>query len=176
MHLRSGIVVLLAALAIPSVAGAGPQTPQELQTRFEQEPDVVRQAKLLIELSRTDFRVITEQVETGDNTDALKTLAQLADDVERCSKALDAREKNPESHSSGFKQLQIAARESLRRLDYLTVNLTADEQAPFLAIRKRLDVSNRHLIRELFPHQSLPPDPEAPDAGEPVQNQPEAKP
>jgi len=166
-----GLSFLATVLASPSVLTA--QTHQVLQTKFDEEDDVMHRAKMMTKLSRADFHDISEQIAAGDNTDALKTLDELVTDAQTCSTALDAREKNPESHSNGFKQLQIAMRESLRRLDDLTVGLTRDEQTPFLKIRKKLDQLNRHLIRELFPHQALPPEP-ASEADDPPQNPPEA--
>lgn len=157
MRAESRVLILLAAVVLLTSAAGARQNSQELQTKFEQENDAVRRAKMMIKISRASFGQISQQVAAGDNTDALKTLQQLVEDAQSCSDALDAKEKNPESHSSGFRQLQIATRESLRRLDDLTVGLTRDEQTPFLAIRKNLDRLNRHLIRELFPHQPLPP-------------------
>lgn len=165
--------LFVTAMLLASACMAKAQTPRELQTKFEQEDDVVRRAKMMTKLSRADFHDITQQVSAGDNMDALMTLQQLVDDAQTCSAALDAREKNPESHSNGFKQLQIAMRESLRRLDDMMVGLTRDEQTPFLAVRKKLDLLNRHLIRELFPHQPLPPEPE-PSADDPPPDPPEA--
>lgn len=173
MQGRIGILILGALFAVTAAFAANPQTPQELQTRFEQEPDASRQAKLLIEMSRADFHIVNEQVAAGDNTDALKTLQQFIDDAQKCSVGLDAKEKNPESHPSGFKQLQIATRESLRRLDDMTVGLTSDEQEPFLALRKTLDQLNRHLIRELFPHEPPPGKDSAPS--DPTKTPPEVK-
>lgn len=146
----------LAAGVILLGAGAISQAQQNLQAKFDQEPDAMRRAKLMMDISRADFHSVTEQVAAGDNTDALKTLQQLLGDAQHCADALDAKEGNPEEHPAGFKQLQIATRESLRRLDDLTVGLAGDEQTPFLAIRKDFDQLNRHLIRELFPHQPLP--------------------
>jgi hypothetical protein len=170
MQARSLIFALATAfLVVPAAFG---QTPQILQARFDQESDAVRRAKMMMEMSRTDFRAVSDEVAAGDNTDALKTLQQFVDDVQHCFDALDAKESNPEAHPAGFKQLQITTRESLRRLDDLTVNLSGDEQAPFLAIRKNLDDLNRDLIRKLFPHQPQPPGP--PPAS--PQTQPEAKP
>ena len=57
-----------------------------------------------------------------------------------------------EKHPAGFKQLQFSLRDSLRRLDAVIVNMTGDEQAPFLDIRKELEETNSHLIEHLFPH------------------------
>jgi hypothetical protein len=138
------------------------QTPQILQTRFDQEPDIMRRARLLVDMSRADLHAVSDEVAAGDNTDALKTLQQFDDDVKNCSDALDAKQINAEEHPGGFKQLQIATRESLERLDDLMVGLSADEQSPFQPIRANLDQLNRHLIRELFPHQPLPPDSPSP--------------
>jgi len=147
----------MAVFLAPATISQTP-TSQDLQAKFEQEPDVMRRARMLTELSRADFREIRDRVAAGKTADALKTLQQLVDDMQQCSTALDAKEPNPEGHSGGFKQLQIATRESLRRLDDLMVGMTGDEQEPFSAIRKSLDQINRHLIHELFPHQALPPE------------------
>jgi hypothetical protein len=173
MQGRIGILVFSALFAVTAAFAANPQTPRELQIKFEQEPDVARQAKLLIEMSRADFHIVNEQVAAGDNTEALKTLQQFVDDAQKCSLGLDAKEKNPESHPTGFKQLQIATRESLRRLDDMTVGLTSDEQVPFLEMRKALDQLNRHLIHELFPHEP-PPSKDSSRSG-PAQTPPEVK-
>jgi hypothetical protein len=179
-QLRTFALFTLAAFtSLPAMA----QTTRLLQARFDQEQDIVRRAKMLTDLSRADFQSVSEEVAAGDNTDALKTLQQFLDDAQHTSDALDAKENNPEAHPSGFKQLQIATRESLRRLDDLTAGLTGDEQAPFLAIRKNLDQLNRHLIKELFPHQPqpsvLPTDTPASipsSQGQAPQTQPEVKP
>jgi hypothetical protein len=177
-------MALAAFIAAPAMA----QMTHLMQARFDAEQDVMRRAKMMMDLSRTDFQSIFEQVAAGDNTDALKTLQQFLDDAQHTADALDAREHNPEAHPNGFKQLQIATRESLRRMDDLTVGLTGDEQAPFLAIRKNLDTLNRHLIKELFPHQpqpsvlpadipsSAPPSQGKPSPGQAPQGQPEVKP
>lgn len=179
------LMALGAFIAAPTMA----QMPRVLQARFDQEQDIMRRAKMMTDLSRADFQSVSEEVAAGDNTDALKTLQQFLDDAQHTADALDVREKNPEAHPNGFKQLQIATRESLRRLDDLMVSLTGDEQPPFLAIRKNLDLLNRHLIKELFPHQPqpsvLPADPppstqQSPQArtpqGQAPQGQPEVKP
>jgi hypothetical protein len=159
MRVRSRIFALaMTAAFLAPAAILQTLTPQDLQAKFEQEPDVMRRARMLMDMSRADFLEIRDQVSKEKNAEALKTLQQLVDDMQQCSTALDAREPNPEGHPGGFKQMQIATRESLRRLDDLTVSMTADEQEPFLAIRKNLDQINRHLIHELFPHQALPPE------------------
>src|SRR5579872_4572288 len=116
MYARFRLLIIAGALPFITQAAIS-QTPQLLQAKFDQEADVMRRAKMMTDLSRADFHEVEQQVAAGDNTDALKTLRQFVDDAQKCSDALDKREPNPESHPTGFKQLQIATRESLRRLD-----------------------------------------------------------
>jgi hypothetical protein len=148
------IFVFAALLAEPHVA-ALPQHPKKLQAQFEQESDAIRRAKLMTRISSEDFRQIRDFLSARDEGDALALLRQLRDDAKVCDSQLDARENNPEAHPAGFKQLQIAMRESLRRLDDLMPSLTYDEQPPFQFIREELDEINLRLIRQLFPRQPL---------------------
>ena len=66
---------------------------------------------------------------------------------------LDAMEHDPDKHPGGYKQLEISVREMLQRLDEALVPMTADQQKPFLDIRKELDAIDHRLIHELFPRQ-----------------------
>lgn len=154
----SFFVVVAAALAMP--AHGADQHSKDLQAQFQQEPDPVRRAKLMVRISREDFSEIRKFLAAQDNAGALKLLGEFQDDATTCESQLNARQKNPEAHPAGFKDLQIAVRESLRRLDDLMPGLTSDEQPPFQAARADLDQMNRRLIRVLFPHQPLPDEPE----------------
>jgi hypothetical protein len=154
------ILALAALLAQPALA-ALPQQTKELQAQFDQENDVVRRAKLMIRLSNEDFHQIREFLKAQDNASALKLLQQFRDDAQDCDTQLEARQGNAETHPAGFKDLQVAMRESLRRLDDLMNGLISDEQPPFQAVREDLEEIDRRLIRQLFPHQPLPNEPAA---------------
>jgi hypothetical protein len=155
-----GVLAVAALLAQPALA-ALPQQWKDLQAQFDQESDVVRRSKLMIRLSNEDFRQIREYLNAQDNAAALKLLQHLRDDAKACDSQLEAHSGNPESHPAGFKDLQVAMRESLRRLDDLMNGLTSDEQPPFQAVREDLEEIDRRLIRQLFPHQPLPNEPGA---------------
>ena len=95
MRARSSIFALATIAAFLSPAAiAQTLTPQDLQAKFEQEPDVMRRARMLMDLSRADFQEVRNQVSKGKNAEALKTLQQLADDMQQVSTALDAKEPN----------------------------------------------------------------------------------
>ena len=123
----------------------------ELERRFEQTLDPVGKAKLMPDLGEAEFAEIRKDVEADRQMDAVAGLEKYRDQAQACAKALDAAGLDAEKHSSGFKQLQISLRESLRRLDALLPMMTADDQAPFVEVRKELDELDRHLIQELFP-------------------------
>ena len=125
----------------------------DLRARFSAETDPVHKAKLLTKLSDSEFREIQDLLGAGKLTDASPIANQLADEAESAVKALDARGKDAEKHSEGYKQAEISVRSSLRRMDSILIELSGDDQKPFLVVRDRLDQLERQLIRELFPHR-----------------------
>jgi hypothetical protein len=130
-----------------------------LRARFCKETDPVHKAKLLTQLSDSEFREIQTLLGAGNLTDASPIANQLADEAESTVKALDARGRDAEKHPEGYKQAEMSVRGSLRRIDNILIELSGDDQKPFLEVRNRLDELEKQLIRELFPHR-----PDAPPA------------
>jgi len=125
----------------------------ELRSRFEHEPDAVNKAKLMPNLAAAEFHEIQKSISAGDAVAALATLEKYRDETRACATELDSKAIDAEKHPAGFKQLQVSLRQSLRRLEDVVVSLPNDEQAPFVKVRDDLEQLDRHLIRELFPHQ-----------------------
>ena len=125
----------------------------ELRARFSAEADPVHKAKALTKLSDSEFREIQDLLGAGKLSEASPIADQLADEAESAMKALDARGKDAEKHPEGYKQLEMSVRGSLRRMNNILIELSGDDQKPFLAVRNRLDVLEKQLIRELFPHR-----------------------
>jgi hypothetical protein len=125
----------------------------ELRARFSAEADPVHKAKLLTKLSDSEFREIQDLLGAGKLSEASPIADRLADEAESAMKALDARGKDAEKHPEGYKQLEMSVRGSLRRMNNILIELSGDDQKPFLAVRNRLDVLEKQLIRELFPHR-----------------------
>ena len=137
----------------------------ELRAKFTSETDPVRKAKLLVPLSEAEFREILKDTESENFVGALAIFQQYRDEAQVCQKALEGKEPDPEKHPNGFKQLQISLRQSLRRLSDIIVDLPADEQKPFVDVRRDLEQMDRQLIHELFPRRPEP-------AQEPEQDSP----
>jgi hypothetical protein len=125
----------------------------ELRSKFTNETDPVRKAKILVPLGEAEFRDILKDADSEDFAGALAIFQQYRDEAQACQKALDGKEPDPEKHPNGFKQLQISLRQSLRRLSDIIVDLPADDQKPFLDVRRDLEQMDRQLIHELFPRR-----------------------
>jgi len=142
--------ILIVAL-FPGWAFAQNRVP-EFRSRFAHDTDPTHRARMMPQLEEAEFDAIAKNADDGMFPEALAILQEYRDEVESCEKGLDAKGINAERHPNGFKQLQLAVRESMRHLDALLVSLTADEQKPFLKLRGDLEQLDRHLIRELFPN------------------------
>jgi hypothetical protein len=129
----------------------------ELRARFASEPDAVHKAKLLPPLADAEFHAMQDFVAAGKLNDAAPLANEMADEAEAVLKALDARGKDPEKHPEGYKQVEISVRASVRRIENVLVELSADDQAAFLAVKSRLDAVEHKVLRELFPHRPQEP-------------------
>lgn len=151
---RSKGISRFAFAALLCVAPLFPQTVlDDIRAHFTHEPDPVRRAKLLPRLGDAEFAAMQKQLDDGNTGDALAAIREFRDQAQSCLTALDAKESDPEKHSSGYKQLQISLRESIRRIDFIMASLTGDDQKPFRALRNELEQMDQHVIKELFPRQ-----------------------
>jgi hypothetical protein len=158
------VAIVLAAVSISGAALAQDHL-SDLRSRLAHEPNPVNRAKLMPALGDAEFAEIDRDVMQGKLPDALAILQSYRDEVRSCDNALDALGQDAAKHPTGYKQLQFSLRDSLRRLDAVLVNMTSDDQAPFLEVRKELLEMNTHLIEHLFPRDPRPKADHAPDAG-----------
>ena len=142
-----------AVLVVALVAGSllAQDRTAELRSRFEKEADPVRKAHLVGQLADAEFRDMHAKIDAGDLAAAAEIAVRVRDEAEASKKALDAKSRDAEAHPDGYKQLEIAVRESVRRLDDIMVSLAKDDQAPFAEVRKKLDELDRQMIHQLFP-------------------------
>jgi hypothetical protein len=146
------IVAVVFAAASVCCSACAQDRVTDLHNRFEHEPNPVAKAKLMPQLGDAEFAEIDDDVTQGKLSEALAVLQSYRDAAASCDKALDATGADAEKHPGGFKQLQFSLRDSLRRLDMVVVNMTTDEQVPFLDVRRELSELNLHLMGQLFPH------------------------
>ncbi len=124
----------------------------------------MRKAKKMPQLGEAEFQQIQKDIASEEFSNALALLRQYRGEVQSCLQGLDATGVNAEKHSSGFRQLQISLRESLRHLDTMIPLISPEAQSGFTGARQALSEMNRHLIEELFPRPKQPPT-KAPPSG-----------
>jgi hypothetical protein len=152
VHWKIRIVAIALAAAFMSGCAFAQDRFADIRGRIAHEPNPVNRAKLMPQLGDAAFVQIESDVMQDKIPDALEALRAYRDDLVACDKALDATGIDPEKHPSGFKQLQFSLRDTLRRLDGVIANMTTDDQASFVDVRKELSELNTHLIEQLFPH------------------------
>ena len=157
--------IILVALAL-SGACLSQDRIADLRQSFAHESDPVRKAKKMTQLGEAEFQQIQKAVASEQFIDALALLRQYRGEVQSCVQGLDATGTNAVKHSSGFRQLQISLRESLRRLDTMIPNISPEAQSGFIEERASLNEMNKHLIEELFPGPKQPPTKARPSRGE----------
>jgi hypothetical protein len=141
------------AIAIAPLAAQQVQTTEQWRAKFGHEADPVHKAKLLLSLGDSEFKDAESALTEDKTADALDILKKYLDESQSCAKSLEDKFPDAEKHPSGYKQLQISLRGSLRRLDAMIVGLNEDDRKPFVEIRGQLDEIDRHLIQMLFPKQ-----------------------
>ena len=147
------VVAPWAAMALLVTSSVAQTRLLDLRAQFLREPNPVHRAKLLPKLGRAEFGEIREEIDNGDYAKALALLGDYRDNLRATQKALDATGVDPEKKPAGYKDLQIAVRESLRQLGEILITIPAEWKMGFDDIRRELDDANNRLIVQLFPHQ-----------------------
>jgi hypothetical protein len=123
------------------------------KAHYDNEKDPVGRAKALGKLGRAEIRAAHEMANAGDFDGALQYLKNYDDQAHEGHDALLKTGVNAENHSSGFRQLQISLRESIRAVREIADQVPYTQRQPFDAQHQDLEDLNQRLILELFPRQ-----------------------
>lgn len=152
-------MALMAAAWAPAPVFAFQVHIAEYQTKFDNEKNPVRRAKLMDKLGELQFAQLRADVRDDDLDTGIRVLDSYVDDCETVHRGLVDTGINAEKKPDGFKQLEVSVRMNLHRLDELLADIDAEQKKPFVAARKKLLELNKQLVHELFPRQ-----PEADDS------------
>ena len=123
------------------------------QAEYASETDAVRRAKIVAKLGQAESKAAQQSVDIGNFVEALDFMKDYDEKASETDRALDKTGVNPESHSNGFRQLQISVRENLRTVRQIANRAAFDQRQPFLDLAKHLDALNQKLLGELFPRR-----------------------
>jgi hypothetical protein len=145
------IVMSLALFACFGSKAAEQESREKYEAQFQLERDPVTKAKILAKLGRFEIEQARADLKADKDEQSLADLERYRDQVEGTVHALSATGVNAEQHPSGFKELQISLRETLRHIDELILQLPLDKRPWFQAVRSDLTKSQNLLIEALFP-------------------------
>ena len=155
-------VAVVAALGFCVPLGAQDRLAENL-ARYQHEADPVRKSRDLVKLGDDQVDLARKQLKDGQDVASLHTLEQYRDEVHDSISALNGMGVDPERKPSGFKELQISLRETIRKIDDLILTLEVDKRPFFRVVRNDLFNDQNQLIDELFPrkpdHSSQKSDP-----------------
>ena len=144
----------IALLTLPAVAGAaGQDRLAAWREQFQTDRDAVHQAKNFSRLGDALLEEMRKQAEAGDVPAALASFEEYRDDLRRILTGLKATGRNAEKHPSGFKELQIYLRKTLRNLDQIVLRVPFDRRAAFEGPRRDVGLIDEELFHLLFPRQ-----------------------
>ena len=145
------IMIGVALCACMAVMAAAQEGRAKYEAQYQLEHDPVARAKILAKLGRFEVDQARSDLKADKEEQSLADLEHYRDQVETAVQALSATGVNAEQHPSGFKELQISLRETLRHIDELIIQLPLDKRPWFQAVRSDLAKSQNSLIEALFP-------------------------
>jgi hypothetical protein len=130
---------------------AAQETRAKYEAQYQLEHDPMARAKILAKLGHYEVDQARSDLKADKDEQSLADLERYRDQVETAVQALAATGVNAEQHPSGFKELQISLRETLRHIDEMILQLPLDKRPWFQAVRSDLARSQNSLIEALFP-------------------------
>ncbi len=148
------LMLILAATLTTALlprAALAEESEVKIEAQYQNEHDPVRKAKLLAKLGPLEVKRARDYLDMNDEEHALATLAHFRDEVRDTTGALSAAKADAEKHPSGYKELQIGLRETIRRLNDVVLALPVEERPMFESANSDLTAMQGELFDALFP-------------------------
>ena len=129
------------------------QEVKHLEQKYEKEQkkDAVHQAKALAKLLPKVVEAAGLEIQAGQVDQGIGALTHYRDEAQRVYQALLATNRNAVKKPDGFKQLQIALRESVRGLRAVAYQMPFSRRSSVEAVRADLEQLNGQILQKLFP-------------------------
>ncbi len=149
-HYLLSVALLASFLPLAQSPGQVRQV-QKLEQKFVSEKDPVNRAKALAKLLPREIDEAAAEIRGGNTSAGISRLQHYRDVARQVHQALLGMGRLPAKKPEGFMQLQIALRESLRRLSDLLFLIPLGQRDPVEVVRSDLSLLNSQLLQELFP-------------------------
>jgi hypothetical protein len=137
----------------PVRPSAPPETLEELQRRFDNEPDGVNKAKMLQKLGNAQFQREREAEQAGDYETVGFIMEKYRDNVRAAFEAVKKAHPDAEKHPGGYKQLQIHIDMGIREVNDLLTAIPEPYGPPLQIVKTDLIQLDRELLHMLFPRR-----------------------
>ena len=148
MVLLAGPVAVSTSLSASAQARLG-----TLREQFQADHDAVHRAKNFWKLGDALLSQMRAEAEAADVAAAQGTFEEFRSDLRGVLGALKSSGRNAEQHPSGFKELQIYLRKTLRDLDQIILIVPFEQRREFEATRREVAAIDDELFHILFPRQ-----------------------
>lgn len=145
-------VILLSLFATVGLDGTleATETMTKLRARLERETKPAERARIVAKLAPLELDEVAAAYRDGQLDQGATRLAKLVEVVEQADRGLQTMPVNPRRKSKGFKELEIAVRESIRRLHDVATSVSYPNREPIEAAIGRLEKVRDNLLSALF--------------------------
>ena len=149
-HHRALVLLVLATMPVlASEAG----NPDDLQARFEHEPNSVRKAKLFEKLGDEQLAETRRASRAADFATVGEVMEKYRDNARIALSALKKEHPDAERQLNGYKQLQMHVRKALRELKEMVIIAPAEYKPPLQLVQNDLASMDDELLGMLFPRR-----------------------
>lgn len=150
--------LIMAAVAIVGAANLcahREETEQDLEERIQQEKNSLKKAKLEMDLGTLKLDKAGQAYAHDDTQAGAKLLDGCRNWMQQAWALLEASGRDATRKPQGFKDLDIALRESGRRLSDLQRDVPLAERAAIQSVAKDLDAVHNRVLSALFPGDQM---------------------
>jgi hypothetical protein len=165
MHLsvqRALIFLVLTSVPLLALSRGGFD---DLQSRFEHEPNSVHKAKLFERLGDEQLDQVRRASLTSDYSAVGQLMEKYRDNARIALDALEKEHPNAEHQLNGYKQLQMHIRKALRDLKEILLLAPPEIKPPLQLVQQDLASMDDELLRSLFPAHPGTKNPVVPGPG-----------
>jgi hypothetical protein len=159
--------LLSCAIGLTASASRPPDTLEQLQEKFDKEPDGVRKAKQIQKLGDAQFAKEREATKAGDFVTAGVVMEKYRDNARAALEALKKTHPDAEKHSNGYKQLEFHTGQGLREVRDVILAMPEPLRPPMQIVEKDLREIDMELLKLLFPRRPGEQPPMQPRASTP---------
>lgn len=142
---------LMASLTV--VLQSSPKV-RQWEEKLQRADNPTERARIVARLGPLELAQARQEIHAGNVEAGIARIEKFRSWAQSAYDQLRARVAHPAKHPSGFKELEISLRETLRGLDELLVSAPLAQRDQLVVIRADLETLHARLLDDLFPRAS----------------------